>query len=48
MRVNYTTYNVWRDYNTINLCSQCFYMLKSFNSDKQPYWYAQVLGIYYA
>ncbi len=50
MRVNYTTYDVRRDYDTINPSRYAFVMVKSpeTGSEVHPYWYAQVLGIYHA
>ncbi|KAK0492151.1 hypothetical protein EDD18DRAFT_1311005 [Armillaria luteobubalina] len=49
MHVNYTTYNVHRDYDTINPSRYVFITVKSpeMDGDAHPYWYAQVLGIYH-
>ncbi|KAK0243191.1 hypothetical protein EDD85DRAFT_919171 [Armillaria nabsnona] len=49
-RVNYTTYDVRRDYDTINPSRYAFVMVKSpeTGSEVHPYWYAQVLDIYHA
>ena len=48
--MNYTTYDVRRDRDTINTSSRCYVMLRSpeVNPGAHPYWYAQVLGIYHA
>ena len=48
--MNYTTYDVRRDRNTINATSHPFVMLHSpkVGTNTHPYWYAQVLGIYFA
>ncbi|KIY61564.1 hypothetical protein CYLTODRAFT_362701, partial [Cylindrobasidium torrendii FP15055 ss-10] len=48
MRVHYTTYDIQRDYDTINPRSHPFVMLNSPDNNAHPYWYAQVLGIYHA
>jgi hypothetical protein len=48
--VNYTTYDVRRDYDTINISTRPYVMLRSpeVTPGAHPYWYAQVLGIYHA
>ncbi|KAJ3804431.1 hypothetical protein F5876DRAFT_53412, partial [Lentinula aff. lateritia] len=49
--INYTTYNVRRDQDVINPCTDHnTIMLKSpdTNPDAHLYWYAQVLGIFHA
>ena len=48
--MNYTTYDIRRDRDTINTNTHPFVMLRSpeVGSDTHPYWYAQVLGIYHA
>jgi len=48
--VNYTTYDVRRDRDTINTTSHPFIILHSpeVGANTHPYWYAQVLGIYFA
>jgi hypothetical protein len=48
--VNYTTYDVRRDRDTINTNTRRYVMLRSpeVGPDAHPYWYAQVLGIYHA
>ena len=50
MRVNYTTYDIRRDYDTINPSSHSFVMCKS--PETQPgahaFWYASVLGVFFA
>ena len=51
LKVHYTTYDVRRDYDTINPDRRCFVMVHSpeteTDPDASPYWYAQVLGIYH-
>ena len=48
--MNYTTYDVRRDSDTINTSTHPYVMLRSpeVSVGTHPYWYAQVLGIYYA
>lgn len=50
LRVNYTTYNVRRDQDTINPRNHADIMLLSpeDESGAHPYWYARVLGIFRA
>lgn len=50
LRVNYTTYDVRRDQDSINPDSHADVMMLSPESlpDEHPYWYARVLGIYQA
>ena len=52
LSVNYTTYDVRRDRDTINPGNHNFVMVRSSEdeggSDMHPYWYAQVLGVYHA
>ena len=50
MRINYTTYDVRRDTDTINIGSYPDIMIKSpeTGSDAQPYWYARVIGVFHA
>lgn len=50
LSVNYTTYDVRRDRDTINPDGRNFVMVRSpeDGSDLHPYWYAQVLGVYHA
>jgi hypothetical protein len=50
MSVNYTTYDVRRDRDTINTSSHPFVMVRSPETGEgvHLYWYAQVLGIYHA
>ncbi|KAG2336350.1 hypothetical protein BDR05DRAFT_978806 [Suillus weaverae] len=48
MQVRYTTYNLRREYDTINPCTHCDIMVLSGEMrPKHPYWYARVLGIYH-
>jgi hypothetical protein len=50
LSVNYTTYDVRRDRDTINPDNHHFVMVRSSEDgpDTHPYWYAQVLGVYHA
>jgi len=50
LSVNYTTYDVRRDRDTINPGNHNFVMVRSSEDrpDIHPYWYAQVLGVYHA
>ena len=50
MRINYTTYDVRRDGDTINPWMYPDIMVKSPETgpDAQPYWYARVVGIFHA
>lgn len=50
LRVNYTTYDLQRDYDTINPTSNRPYVMVLSREDNglSPFWYAQVLGIYHA
>ena len=50
MRINYTTYNVMRDGDIINLRMYPDIMVKSPETGPhaQPYWYACVIGIFHA
>ena len=49
LRINYTTYDVRRDANTINPTTHPDIMVKSpeTGSDAQPFWYARVIGIFH-
>lgn len=49
-RVNYTTYDVWRDQDLINPRTRSDIMMYSPETghDAHPYWYAHVLGIFHA
>ena len=49
MAVNYTTYDVRHDRDTINTSTRPYVMLRSpeVGTGTHPYWYAQVLGIYH-
>lgn len=47
-KVYYTTYDLRREYDTINPRTHCDVMVLSGETRPQhPYWYARVLGIYY-
>jgi hypothetical protein len=50
LSVNYTTYDVRRDRDTINTTTRPYVLLRSpeAGAGVHPYWYAQVLGIYHA
>lgn len=50
LSVNYTTYDVRRDRDTINPRNHNFVMVRSSEDGPglHPYWYAQVLGVYHA
>ena len=50
MRINYTTYDVRRDTDTIKIESYPDIMVKSpeTGSSAQPYWYARVIGVFHA
>ncbi|KAG2053732.1 hypothetical protein BDR06DRAFT_972033 [Suillus hirtellus] len=48
MQVHYTTYNLRREYDTINSWTHCDVMVLSGETNpRHLYWYACVLGIYY-
>ena len=49
MRINYTTYDIRRDSNTINPCTYPDIMVKSPETGPraQAYWYARVIGIFH-
>lgn len=51
-RINYTTYDVRRDSDTINPRNHPFVMMASpemkTNPSAHPFWYAQVLGVFHA
>ncbi|KAF9501634.1 hypothetical protein BDN71DRAFT_1584712 [Pleurotus eryngii] len=47
--INYTTYNVWRDYDVINPNTEHRdVMVYAPDADDDLYWYARVLGVYHA
>lgn len=50
MRINYTTYDVRRDTDPINIRSYPDIMVKSpeIGPNAQPYWYARIIGIFHA
>ncbi|KIK36572.1 hypothetical protein CY34DRAFT_94132 [Suillus luteus UH-Slu-Lm8-n1] len=48
MQVHYTTYDMRREYDTVNPRTHAHVMvLSGETAPKHPYWYAQVLGIYH-
>lgn len=50
LRVNYTTYDVRRDQDSMNPRTNCNVMVLSRETEPgaHPYWYAQVLGVFHA
>ncbi|KZT33115.1 hypothetical protein SISSUDRAFT_993397 [Sistotremastrum suecicum HHB10207 ss-3] len=49
MRINYTTYDIRREQDTVNMKDKSFIMMLAHEeSPTHPYWYAEVLGIYHA
>jgi hypothetical protein len=50
LRVNYTTYDVQRDRDTINPRTSSFVIVRSPETEAgaHPYWYCQILGIFHA
>lgn len=48
-QVNYTTYDVRRDQDSLNPSKQCNVMVNSAETTEgaHPYWYAQVLGVFH-
>jgi hypothetical protein len=52
LSMNYTTYDIRRDWDTINPGNHNFVMVRSPKDggrpDVHPHWYAQVLGVYHA
>ena len=49
-RIYYTSYDLQRNWDTINPCSHPDIMVRSpiTEADAEPYWYARVIGIYHA
>ena len=47
LRVNYTTYNIRRDQDSLNPRTHSDIMVLS-GDDTQPYWYARIIGIFHA
>jgi hypothetical protein len=49
LRVNYTTYDIRRDQDSMNPRTHCDVMVLSreTGSDAHPYWYARVLGVFH-
>ena len=49
-RINYTTYDMWRAYDTINPCTHPFVIVASPETapGSHPFWYAAVIGVFYA
>ena len=50
LRINYTTYDMRRDFDTINPKTHPFVMVPSPETDAgaHPFWYAAVLGVFHA
>ncbi|KAH7917363.1 hypothetical protein BV22DRAFT_1026465, partial [Leucogyrophana mollusca] len=49
-QINYTTYDVQQEQDTINpyMCNNIFVASRESEPDSHPYWYARVLGIFHA
>jgi hypothetical protein len=51
LHINYTTYNIQRDQDTINPHTNSNMMILSQEDDKEsdghPYWYARILGLFH-
>nr|GAT45436.1 predicted protein [Mycena chlorophos] len=48
LRVNYTTYDLRREQDTLNLRNRRFFMILSQDpSDPHPYWYGEIVGIFH-
>jgi hypothetical protein len=49
-RVNYTTYDVRRDQDTLNPRTSCFVMVNSPETQDgaHPYWYCKIIGVFHA
>ncbi|KAF8165838.1 hypothetical protein B0H34DRAFT_856090 [Crassisporium funariophilum] len=48
LQVNYTTYDMRREQDSLNLLRQANIMLLAPENDLHPYWYARIIGIYHA
>ena len=50
LRINYTTYDVRRDQDSMNPRTLCNVMVQSCETEKDhhPFWYARVLGVFHA
>jgi hypothetical protein len=48
LRVNFTTYNVRRDQDSLNPRTHSDVMVLSGDDTTQPYWYARIIGIFHA
>ncbi|KAF8223129.1 hypothetical protein L208DRAFT_1318715, partial [Tricholoma matsutake] len=50
LRVNYTTYDIRRDQDSMNPCTHCDVMVHSTETgpDAHKYWYARILGVFHA
>ncbi|KAF7307251.1 hypothetical protein MIND_00518800 [Mycena indigotica] len=48
LRINYTTYDVRRDYNTVNPLTTPFVMMRAPDGTTHPYWYCKIIGIFHA
>ena len=46
LRINYTTYDIRQDYNTINIACGDIIMTAS-RDDEHPFWYARVLKAFH-
>ena len=49
LRINYTTYDIRQEQDTINPCTHPFVMVKSGEAARNahPFWYTQVLGVFH-
>lgn len=49
-RINYTSYDMRRDQDSLNPCTNCDVMVLSAETgpDAHPFWYARVLGVFHA
>ncbi|KAF8875398.1 hypothetical protein BD779DRAFT_1450156, partial [Infundibulicybe gibba] len=50
LRINFTTYDVRREYDIVSPKTRCFAMVRSPETQDgaHPYWYARILGIFHA
>jgi hypothetical protein len=48
IRVNYTTYDMQRDQDSLNPRTHANIMLMSRDDSEHPYWYARIVGIFHA
>ena len=52
LRINYTTYDMRRDQDSLNTCNNADFMVlgceNEENPDAHPYWYGRIIGIFHA